>query len=185
MARRRQPDYLLQRRALRPWSENMGTALFVLRIAALASAVAFAGTAPAVAVPKVVPGTPVKSDIVKVGDGTRADSAKIIRRDRLHRDDGAWKKRRHVRDRRDDRRDRDDDGRDWMYRPKATQKFAYDEYGNLRIYNGDGWDRDWHDKDGRDWRKQKRKRPRIVKMNSFGYREPSPELKDVLTAVPD
>ncbi len=48
--------------------------------------------------------------------------------------------------------DHDFDSRYDLYKPKATQKFAYDEYGNLRVYDGDGWDRDW---DGRDWRKRR------------------------------
>lgn len=182
----------------------MGTPLSALRIAALASAVAFAGLAPATAAPMVAPGTPAaQPDVVRVIDTT------VVRRDRLHRDDGGvWKKKRHhFRDRRDVRRDhdhdgrnwdardwdgrdwdgRDTDGRDWLYRPKATQKFAYDGYGNLRIYDGDGWDRnDWRDNDGRDWRKTYRKRPRIIRgTNSFEPRNISPELKDVLTAVPD
>ena len=181
----------------------MATPLSALRIAALASAVAFAGLTPAIATPVFVPNHPAtQSSVIQVQNST------IVRRDRLHRDDGGvWKKKRHqFRDRRDDRRDRDHDGRDWdgrdwdghdwdsrdwdgrdsLYRPKATQKFAYDAYGNRRIYDGDGWDRDWQDRDGRDWRKTYRKRPRIVKgMNSFVPRDISPELKDVLTAVPD
>ena len=179
----------------------MGTPLSALRVAALASVVAWLGAAPAAATPKFVPGTPAgQSGIVLVDDGIGPDSAKIIRRDRLHRyDGGAWKKKRHhFNERRRDHRDHDDDhdfdGRYDLYKPKATQKFAYDEYGNLRVYDGDGWDRDW---DGRDWRKrrdwdkwdwddkEKRKRPRIYKMNSLGHQQPSPGLKGILTTVPD
>jgi hypothetical protein len=171
--------------------------LFALRTFALASAVALAGLTPAAAAPGFVQSrTTVQSDVVQV-----QESGKIVRRDRLHRDDGGvWKKKRHFRDRRDARRDRDHDGwnhdgwdhdgrdldgRDWVYRPKATQKFAYDEYGNRRIYDGDGWDRDWRDNDGRDWRKQKRKRPRLYRMQSLGTEGPSPELRGILTTVPD
>lgn len=154
--------------------------LSALRIAALASAAALAGLTPAAAAPGFAPSRPaVQADVVQV-----VDSATVIRRDRLHRDDGGvWKKRRHVRDRHDG--DRDRDGRDGLYRPKATQKFAYDEHGNLRIYDGDGWDRGWQDDDGRDWKKKKRKRPRIYRMQSLGTGKPSPGLKGVLTTVPD
>ncbi|HEY6632295.1 MAG TPA: hypothetical protein VIZ90_12650, partial [Rhizobiaceae bacterium] len=123
----------------------MGTPLSALRTAALASVVAFAGLAPAASAPAFAPNRPhVQTSVIQVQDAT------IVRRDRLHRDDGgAWKKKRHhFRDRRDDRRDhgrRVQDGRKDLYRPRATQKFAYDERGNLRIYDGDGWDRDWRD----------------------------------------
>jgi len=121
----------------------------------------------------------VQTSVIQVQDAT------TIRRDRLHRDDGgAWKKKRHhFRDRRDDRRDhgrRVHERRDDLYRPRATQKFAYDEHGNLRIYDGDGRDRDWRDRDRR-----KHKRPRLYKTQSMGYREPSPELRGILTTVPD
>lgn len=170
----------------------MGTPLSALRVAALASVAAWLGAAPAAAAPKLVPGMPaVQPGIVLVDDGIGADSAKIIRRDRLHRNDGgAWKKKRpHFREKRRDGRDHDNDhdfdGRYDLYKPKATQKFAYDEYGNLRVYDGDGWDRDWDDRDGRDWDKKKRKRPRIYKMNSLGFQQPSPGLKGILTTVPD
>jgi hypothetical protein len=165
----------------------MGIPLSTLRIAALASVVVWLGTTPTTAAPTFVAGTPaVQPDVIQVGDGVQADT-KIIRRDRWHRHDGAWKnKRRHFRERRHDDRDHDNDGRDRLYQPKATQKFAYDGYGNLRIYDGDGRDRDWDDWDGRDWdKKKKRKRPRIYKMNSLGYQEPSPGLKGILTTVPD
>jgi hypothetical protein len=167
--------------------------LSTLRVAALASVVAWFGTTPTTAAPKFVPGTlAVQPDIIKVDDRVQIDSARIIRRDRLHRHDGAWgNKRRHFRERRHDDRDHDNDGRDRLYQPKATQKFAYDGYGNLRIYDGDGWGRDWDERDRwhgdrRDWdEKKRRKRPRIYKMNSLGYQEPSPGLKGILTTVPD
>jgi len=154
--------------------------LSALRITALASALGLAGLTPAAAAPILAPDRPsVQTSVIQVQDAT------TIRRDRLHRDDGgAWKKKRHhFRDRRDDRRDhgrRVHERRDDLYRPRATQKFAYDEHGNLRIYDGDGRDRDWRDKDGR-----KRKRPRLYKTQSLGYREPSPELRGILTTVPD
>lgn len=160
----------------------MGTPLSTARAAVLASAIAFVGVAPAAAAPLVMPNMQtVQSDIIQV-----RDSAKIIHRGRLDNDGGAWKKRRHYREKRHEKRHqaRDFDGRSNLYRPKATPKFAYDEYGNYRIYDGDGWDGDWDKRDRRDWDK-KRKRPHIIKMNSFGYQEPSPELKDVLTAVPE
>ena len=69
--------------------------------------------------------------------------------------------------------------------PSPTTSRKLDEYGNLRIYDGDGWDRDWQDKDGRDWRKQKHKRPRLYRMQSLGTEGPSPELRGILTTVPD
>ena len=160
---------------------------------ALATGMAIALIAPATAAPMFgpmfVPGAPtVRSDVVRV-----SDSARITRRGRLENGGGAWKKRRHHRERRHERRHdaRDFDGRSKLYRPKETPKYAYDEYGNYRVYDGDRWDgdrwdgygrdRDW---DRRDWGKKRWKRPHIMK-NSFGYREPSPGLKKVLTAVPD
>ena len=165
----------------------MGTPLWNVRAAVLASAVAFTGTMPAAAAPIRVPSTPtVQSDVVRV-----VDSAKIIRRENSHHDGGAWKKRRHNRDGR--KHDRDGREHAWdhndgsrKFRPKATPKYAYDAYGNYRIYDGDGWD-DWNDWDASgDWDDNKRKkRPRIYKMNSFGIQEPSPALKDILTAVPE
>jgi hypothetical protein len=150
---------------------------------ALAAVVAIAFIAPATAAPMFVSGAPTaQSDVIRV-----SDSAKIIHRGRLENDGGAWKKRRHYRERRHEKRHdvRDFDGRSRLYRPKETPKYAYDEYGNYRVYDGDGWDGDWDRRDRRDWDKKRRKRPHIIKMNSFGYQEPSPELKDVLTAVPD
>ena len=165
------------------WSVNMGTPLSTVRAALLGSAIACVGVAPAAAVPIFAPGTPtVRSDVVQVGD-----SAKIIHRGRLENDSGAWKKRRFHREGRHEKRHetRDFDGRARFYRPRATPKYAYDAHGNYRVYDGDGWDGDWNNRRDRwDWDK-KRKRPRIVKMNSFGFQEPSPELRDILTAVPD
>ena len=154
---------------------------------ALATGVAIAFIAPATAAPMFVPmfepGAPTaQSDVVRV-----SDSAKIIHRGRLENGGGAWKKRRHHREKRHEKRHdaRDFDGRSKLYRPKETPKYAYDEYGNYRVYEGDRWDGDWDRRDRRDWDKKRRKRPHIIKMNSFGYQEPSPELKDVLTAAPD
>ena len=159
---------------------------------ALATGVAIAFIAPATAAPMFVPmfepGAPTaQSDVVRV-----SDSAKIIHRGRLENGGGAWKKRRHHREKRHEKRHdaRDFDGRSKLYRPKETPKYAYDEYGNYRVYegggwDGGGWDGDWDRRDRRDWDKKRRKRPHIIKMNSFGYQEPSPELKDVLTAAPD
>ena len=163
---------------------------------ALATGVAIAFIAPATAAPMFEPmfgpGAPtVRSDVVRV-----SDSARIIHRGRLDNDGGAWKKRRHHRQRRHERRHdaRAFDGRSKLYRPRQTPKYAYDGYGNFRVYDGHrwdrdrwddgGWDRDWDRRDIRDWDNKRRKRPHI-KMHSFGFQEPSPELKNVLTAVPD
>ena len=163
---------------------------------ALATGMAIALIAPATAGPIFEPifgpGAPtVQSDVVRV-----SDSARIIHRGRLDNDGGAWKKRRHHREKRhENRRDaRDFDGRSKLYRPKETPKYAYDEYGNFRVHDGerwdgerwdrDGWDRDWDRRDRRDWDRKRGKRPHIMK-NSFGYQEPSPGLKKVLTAAPD
>ena len=165
---------------------------------ALATGMAIALIAPATAAPMVglmfEPGAPTaQSDVVRV-----RDSARTIHRGRLENGGGAWKKRRHHRQKRHERRHdaRDFDGRPKLYRPRETPKYAYDGYGNYRVHDGnrwddggwdgDGWDRDWdrRDWDRRDWDKKLWKRPHTMK-NSFGYREPSPALKDVLTAVPD
>lgn len=176
----------------------MRTPLSGLRAAALASVLAWLGAAPTAAAPRlvsdmprvqpgVIPGvTPgVTSGVTLVNDvGVQPDSARIIRRDRLHRD-GAWKKkRRHLRDKHH-HPDRDDNGHNQSHQHKGTQKFAYDQYGNVIILDGDGRDRDWQDDGGRDWRNKKRRRPRIYKMHSQGVQQPSPGLKGVLTTVPD
>jgi hypothetical protein len=161
----------------------MGKAFLNIPAFALMTGVAFAAIVPAQAAPVLVPATVgAGSDVVRV-----QDSAKIIRREDS-RHDGVWKKRRFHRERRDTRDH--DDGRDRLYRPKATQKYAYDAYGNFRVYDGDGWDGGWDkrdrwDGDRWDWDKKKRKRPRIYKMNSLGHQEPSPGLKGILTTVPD
>jgi hypothetical protein len=156
----------------------MGTQLWSLRSAVLASAVAFAGVTPAAAVPAFVP-PEVQSDIIQI------QSSVIIRRDNPEHDGGAWKKRRHHREGREHSRGharhRDDGAR--KFRPRATPKYAYDAYGNYRTYDGDGWDGNGH-WDG--WGDNKRKhRPRIYKRHSFDFQGPSPALQNILTAVPD
>jgi hypothetical protein len=167
----------------------MGKAFLNISAFALITGVAFAAAAPVQAAPAFVQAAAsAQSDIVRVQD------SKIIRREDS-RHDGVWKKRRFHSEKRHERRhdahDFDDfDGRAKLYRPKATPKYAYDAYGNLRIYDGDGWDGGWDkrdrwDGDRWDWDKKKRKRPRIYKMNSLGYQEPSPGLKGILTTVPD
>ena len=159
----------------------MGKPISNIQAVALLAGVALAGIMPAAAAPLFVPNTPtVQSDVVQV-----QDSAKIIRRESFHHD-GRGGEKRH-RDRRDgrefarDHRDHHDGHR--QFRPRATPKYAYDAYGNYRTYDGNGWD-DWDRRDG--WDKKKRQhRPRIYKLHSFGVQEPSPALKDILTAVPD
>lgn len=155
----------------------MKKSLWNMQGLALAAGVALAAVAPAQAAPVFVPSMP-KPDVIRV-----QDSAKIVRPDK--HDGSAWKKRRHDREhRREYRKERRDHGsRANLYRPKSTPKYAYDAYGNFRVYDGkkrwkdyDRWDDGWD---------KKRKHRRLYKMNSFGYQEPSPELKDVLTAVPD
>ena len=158
---------------------------------ALATGMAIALIAPATAAPMVglmfEPGAPTaQSDVVRV-----SNSAKIIHRGRLENGGGAWKKRRHHRQKRHERRHdaRDFDGRSKLYRPRQTPKYAYDGYGNFRVHDGERWDGERWDRDRdrrgrRNWGEKRWKRPHIMK-NSFGYREPSPGLKKVLTAVPD
>ncbi len=160
----------------------MGKLLPGIAAFALATGVTFAVAAPVQAAPMFVPNrTATQPDVIKVLDGA---SAKTVRREKsFDNDRGPWKKkiRRHndggweARDHRDGNRN--------IYRPKDTPKFAYDAYGNLRIYDRKRWD-GWDD-DGRDWDKKRPKRPHIIKMHSFGIQQPSPALKDVLTAVPD
>ncbi len=174
-----------------------------IRVSAFTAAIALTA-APAFAAPFFVPGAPATlSDVIAV-----QDSAKIIRRDGV-RENGVWKKRFEQREaRRELRRDRD--ARSNLYKPKSTPKYAYDADGNFRIYDGKKGDRDrwrrerwqddrwddwrrwddrrwedrgeWQDWDG--WDKKHWHRPRY-KMNSFGYQQPSPALKQVLTATPD
>lgn len=166
----------------------MGTLLSKFCAAALASAVALAGVAPLEAGPMIRSAGPATvSHVVPVVD------SKIVRRHKPDHDGKVWKKRRHRRDHHDGaradrrhhgdfkhKRGRRDDG-DWLYRPKATPKYAYDAFGNLRVYEDDGWDRDrkW---DGRGHRIRKH-RPRIIR-NDFDSTVPSPELLEILTAVP-
>jgi len=185
---------------------------------ALAAGVILASTPMLAAAPLHVPRlTAASSDVVTV-----QDSAKIIRRDKPH--DGAWKKRPHNRGelRREGRREARDgrDGRNNIYKPKATPKYAYDAQGNFTVYDGNRprrdhrwrrdewrWSNDWRGWEDRDrwddygdwddrghwddkghwddrghWDDKHRRRP--YKMNSFGFQQPSPALKKVLTAVP-
>lgn len=178
--------------------------LSALRALALAAGVTLASTPMLAAAPiHLLQLTATSSDVVKV-----QDSAKIIRRDKPH--DGAWKKRPDHRGelRREGRREARD-GRDNIYRPKATPKYAYDAQGNFRVYDKNRprrdhrwhdrrddwrWSNDWrrwedHDRwddaywdDNGHWDDKHRRRP--YKMNSFGYQQPSPALNQVLTAVP-
>jgi len=183
--------------------------LSALRALALAAGVALASTPMLAAAPLHVPqSTATSSDVATV-----QDSAKIIRRDKPH--DGAWKKRPDHRGevRREGRREaRDGHGRNNIYKPKATPKYAYDAQGNFRVYDKNRprrdhswndrrddwrWSNDWrgwedhgrwddkgHWDDKGDWDEKHRRRPHQYKMHSFGYQQPSPALKQVLTAVP-
>ncbi|MEW9807329.1 hypothetical protein ABUE31_15150 [Mesorhizobium sp. ZMM04-5] len=122
-------------------------------------------------------------------------SSTIVRRDGAQDGGGAWKKRRHRRNHHDGegagrgyRGDshsarRGDDSRAKLYRPRATQKFAYDAYGNLRVYDGDGWDAD-DNRRGRHSAEHRHRQPRI-EYRGPGYRKPSRELRRILTTVPD
>jgi hypothetical protein len=183
--------------------------LSAFRAVALAAGVTLVSTPMLAAAPiHVVASTATSSDVVKV-----QDSAKIIRRDKPH--DGAWKKRPDHRGeaRREGRHEaHDGQGRNDIYRPRSTPKYAYDAQGNFRVYDENRPRRDhrWHDRrdDWRwanDWRgwedhdrwddnghwddkgywdDKHRRRPHQYKMHSFGYQQPSPALKKVLTAAP-
>jgi hypothetical protein len=153
---------------------------------ALAAGLATIAVVPASALPILVPVAPaVRSDVVAVA------SSKVVRRhESAHDEGGVWKKRRHLRDAvRPERHHRrvhkgerhGGHGNDWIYRPQATPKRAYDAYGNFRVYDDDGWEshRKW-DK----WDHGKRKHPRVLRRMSTST-GPSPELKEILTAVPD
>lgn len=160
------------------------------RVLVLGAGVALASQAPAT--PLVAPeGLAVRPDVIRV-----QESSNVVRRKEAHHD-GNWKKRRHdYRERRDVRdRDRHDDARDFdgrgrHFRPKATPKYAYDAYGNLRVYDGNrrrdyrGWDhRDgWHR--GDEWRERK-PGPRIYKFREYKVEDVPSALDDILTAVPD
>lgn len=175
----------------------------------LAAAIAFVGAVPVSAAP--VPAMPVAvhSDVVPVVD------SKVVRRYEPDRDGLGWKKRRFQRDgfraerrhrkyeHRDDVRNEDHDG--GAHRPRATTKFAYDAYGNLRVYPGRRWGRNWDDRgwddghsdyrywdggdDGRrgDWNEKPRRDhgPRIIKLNRSTVPHPPLVLQDILTATPD
>ena len=158
----------------------MAKPFFNVSAITLAAGLAVAGVAVTQAAPSFVPApASVLSDVVQA----QVD-AKVVRRDRFHRDGGAWKKRHHHRQ---GREARDRDSRANLYRPKATPKFAYDADGSLRVHDSNRrWNRDrWDDWDGRDWHKKMRKRPQIYRMNSLNHQEPSPGLRGILTAVPD
>lgn len=167
-----------------------------MQVLALGAGVALAGLTPVSAAPLFVPGQPaMQSDVIRV-----QDNAVVIRRKEAHHD-SVWKKRRHhFRERRELRdRDRHDahdfDGRGRQFRPKATPKYAYDAYGNLRVYDGKRWDdRDWDHRDGRrrgndwddDWHEWKRKKgPRIYTFRGTNVEDVPSSLDDILTAVPD
>jgi len=167
-----------------------------IHVLALGMGVALAG--PALAAPLFVPGQPTaEPEVIRVLDS----SAPFKRKDH---DDG-WKKRRHhhregreLRDRDRDRvhdhdgrwRAHDDDDRGRQFRPNATPKYAYDAYGNLRVYDSDGWEkRKWDHRDGwrhgdDDWKKRKHG-PRIYNFRDYEARESFSTLDDILTAVPD
>lgn len=184
--------------------------LSALRALALAAGVTMASTPMLTAAPLHIPQLiAASSDVVKVQSSTT-----IIRRDKPH--DGAWKKRPHDRGelRREGRREaRDGQGRNNIYRPKSTPKYAYDAQGNFRVYDKNRPRRDhrWHDRrddwrwsndwrgwedqgrwddrggkwdDGQRWDDKHRRRPNQYNTYSFGYQQPSPALKKVLTAVP-
>jgi hypothetical protein len=168
----------------------MGSPLSNMCAAALVSALACASLAPASATPMIRPGTPWSmSDVVPVVN------SKTVRRDGSHHEGGAWKKRRHRHDHRDGARAerrhhrslraerRHHDGRARLYRPRATPKYAYDAYGNRRVYDGDGWNGDDRWEGRRDGKR--RHRVRRIDDYDFGYREPSRELRKILTTVPD
>ena len=155
---------------------------------ALAWAVVLAGAAPLGAAPMLRPAVPATgSDVVPVVN------SKTVRRESSQHDGKAWKKRRHRSERHDgaraerqhrkphkaERRRRNGD--DWLYRPRATPKYAYDAYGNFRVHDGDGWKGD-HERDGRRHRKD-RHRPLILN-RSYKSTVPSPELQQILTAAP-
>lgn len=156
----------------------------------LASALAGAVVAPAAGQPAFAPHAPKAGPAVIL-----AQNSVVIRRE-LH--NGGWKKRWHQRrDNKNSARNHYD--RSWQFRPQATPKYAYDAYGNYRIYDGDGWrDNDWrhHDWNGEDWNGSgwdsndgwdgngRKHRPRIYKRSNSTVPQPPEALEDVLTAVP-
>ena len=154
----------------------MGTPQWNLHAAVLASAIALAGMTPAAAVPAAAPNPPtVHPHVVQVQNST------IVRRERPQHDGVTWKKRRHHRDARREHA-RGHDGGAAKFRPRATPKYAYDAHGNYRIHDGDH--RDGRNRSHR-WDGKHKHGPRIYKLRGFGFQEPSPALKNVLTAVPD
>lgn len=158
----------------------MAKPFFNVSAITLAAGLAVAGVASTQAAPGFIPApVSVRSNVVQAQvDG------KVIRRDRFHRDGSAFKKRHHHRQGREGARERD--SRAGLYRPKATPKFAYDADGSFRIHDSNRrWEHDrWDDWDGRDWHKKKQKRPQIYR-NSLSHQDLSPELRGILTAVPD
>jgi len=202
----------------------------VFRALALAAGVTFASTSMLAAAPLHGSHPPATStDVVKVQNSTT-----IIRRDKPH--DGAWKRPDHRGEarrgearrgdvRRDGRREARDEfnrrrngqGRNNIYKPNATPKYAYDAQGRFTVYDGnrprrdgrrddrrDDWrwsndwrgrddhgrwddggqwvDKGWDDWDDKGWDDGHR-RPRY-KVESFGFQQPSPALRKVLTAIP-
>jgi len=140
------------------------------------------------------------------GAWKRPDQRGEVRRGDVRREG-----RREAREERN-RQGRNGQGRNDIYTPQATPKYAYDAQGRFTVYDGnvprrehrwDGrrndrrrewrWSNDWRGwddgrwDDGR-WDDKDRwddghRRPRY-KMQSFGFQQPSPALKKVLTAVP-
>ncbi|MEP9388419.1 hypothetical protein [Mesorhizobium sp. KR9-304] len=170
--------------------------LSAIRTLALAACVTLASTPTLPAASLFVPSLPAaSSDVVTV-----QDSAKIIRRENRH-DGGVWKRRpdRRGQIHREGRREAREAGRNNIYRPKVAPKYAYDAEGNFRVYDGNrpmrddwhwsddwrGWEDHGHWDDKGHWDDRHRHRPHQYKMNSFGYQQPSPALKQVLTAVPN
>jgi hypothetical protein len=162
----------------------MAKPFFSLSAITLAAGLAVAGVGSTQAAPAFIPApASVPSDVVQA----QVD-AKVVRRDRFHRDrdGGAWKERRHHHHEGRGKARRHD-GRASLYRPKTTPKFAYDADGSLRIYDRDRrWKHDGGDDwDGRDWRKKRQKQPRIYRMDSLSRQDLSPGLRGILTTVPD
>lgn len=153
----------------------------------LTAGLAIAVSAPAWAAPGFIPIAPsVVSDVLPV-----VSSKTVRRHESAHHEGGVWKKRRDHRDAARPERQhrkiqkaerRGGSGGDWIYRPRATPKYAYDAYGNFRVYDDHGWER--HRKWDR-WDHGKRKHHRRVLRKTSSSTVPSPELKKILTAMPD
>lgn len=173
---------------------------FLSDIHVLALAAGVALTSPALAAPLFVTDRPAaEPDIIRVQES----STVVRRKDEAHHD-SVWKKRRHHYRERRDLRDRDRheahdfDGRGRQFQPKATSKYAYDAYGNLRVFDRnrkrdyrnwdhrDGWrsgDDYWHGEDWYEWKRESG--PRIYKLRKSRVEDVPSALDDILTAVPD